>query len=180
MECENPAFWLVHLYHVTKILDSDWLHAIPAPKILSQDFEPRFWLFLISLQDMRLNTESRFLSQDFESRFWLFLISLQDMRLNTEFNRWPITSMKRMDFKSYIPSCWRPPFWNVTKILDSDWLHAIPAPITTTQPAHCVRPSRQRNELPLSYRAISGCKHETSLGSNNASVTTFNKMSCFI
>lgn len=44
----------------------------------------------------------------------LFLISLQDMRLNTEFNRWPITSMKRMDFKSYIPSCWRPPFWDHT------------------------------------------------------------------
>ena len=24
MECENPAFRLVHLYHMTLILDSDW------------------------------------------------------------------------------------------------------------------------------------------------------------
>ena len=31
MECENTAFWLVHLYHVTKILDSDWSDAILAP-----------------------------------------------------------------------------------------------------------------------------------------------------
>ena len=30
MECENPAFWLVHLYHVTQTLDSDWSGAIPA------------------------------------------------------------------------------------------------------------------------------------------------------
>ena len=30
MECENPAFWLVHLYHVTSILDSDWSVRIPA------------------------------------------------------------------------------------------------------------------------------------------------------
>ena len=28
MECKNTRFWLVHLYHVIKILDSDWLHAI--------------------------------------------------------------------------------------------------------------------------------------------------------
>ena len=29
MECKNTRFRLVHLYHVIKILDSDWLHAIP-------------------------------------------------------------------------------------------------------------------------------------------------------
>ena len=31
MEYENPALWLVHLYHVISILDSDWSVRIPAP-----------------------------------------------------------------------------------------------------------------------------------------------------
>ena len=46
MECKNTRFWLVHLYHVIKILDSDWLHAIPPHYY--------YWLFKVALDFMYL------------------------------------------------------------------------------------------------------------------------------
>ena len=46
MECKNTRFWLVRLYHVIKILDSDWLHAIPPHYY--------YWLFKVALDFMYL------------------------------------------------------------------------------------------------------------------------------